>query len=190
MTQKIRADLEITSSSTDRSGITTINMNSFTPDHIVGTTFKNIQVNENGEFVVGTPASFTVDGNLTYSTETWNAPVSPTAPATPPTSPEAWDAHRETYDDKILWWSYNGTSWVLESLEDRPSKVLRYDMTVTSDWQTSFILPQYFDVIFLRVNWEIYIKDESFSHSWSTITWINPFFSLQTIDTVSIFYNS
>jgi len=70
MTQKIRADLEITSSSTDRSGITTINMNSFTPDHIVGTTFKNIQVNENGEFVVGTPASFTVDGNLTYSTET------------------------------------------------------------------------------------------------------------------------
>ena len=57
------------------------------------------------------------DGNLTITIETGNAPVSPTAPATPPSSPISWDTVREEYDDTILWWSYNGSSWTLESSE-------------------------------------------------------------------------
>lgn len=53
MPKKFRiSQMEVTSSASNRSWIRTTNMTSATPDHSVGTTFKNVQVNENWEFVV------------------------------------------------------------------------------------------------------------------------------------------
>jgi len=52
MSKKFRENIEITSSDADRSGIVTTNMNSTTPDKVVGATFKAVLVNENGEYVV------------------------------------------------------------------------------------------------------------------------------------------
>lgn len=55
MSQKFRVkEIRIKSELANRSGIVTENMTSATPDHEVGTSFKNVQVDENGEFVVGT----------------------------------------------------------------------------------------------------------------------------------------
>jgi len=45
-------NIEIVSDSINRSWLTTENMTSSTPDKLVGTTFKSVLVNENGEFVV------------------------------------------------------------------------------------------------------------------------------------------
>ena len=53
MSQKFRVkQMRVKSESANRSGIVTENMTSATPDQIVWTIFKNVQVNENGEFVV------------------------------------------------------------------------------------------------------------------------------------------
>lgn len=53
MSKKFRlSQLELTSDAANRSGLRTTNMTSATPDHIVWTTFKNVQVNENWELVV------------------------------------------------------------------------------------------------------------------------------------------
>jgi len=53
MSQKFRVrELKIKSAIADRSGLVTENMTSTTPSKVVGTTFKNVVVNEAGEFVV------------------------------------------------------------------------------------------------------------------------------------------
>lgn len=53
MSQKFRVrELKIKSAIADRSGLVTENMTSATPDKVVGTIFKNVLVDENGEFVV------------------------------------------------------------------------------------------------------------------------------------------
>ena len=46
------AKLQLTSDTADRSGLQTVNMTSSTPDTVTGTTFKNVLVDETGEFVV------------------------------------------------------------------------------------------------------------------------------------------
>jgi hypothetical protein len=46
------SQLELTSSAANRSGLQTVNMTSSTPDTVTGTTFKNVLVDETGEFVV------------------------------------------------------------------------------------------------------------------------------------------
>lgn len=53
MSKKFRlSQLELTSDAANRSWLRTTNMTSSTPDTVVWTTFKNVLVNENGEFVV------------------------------------------------------------------------------------------------------------------------------------------
>jgi hypothetical protein len=53
MSQKFRVrELKIKSAVANRSGLITENMTSTTPDKLVGTTFKAVLVNENGEQVV------------------------------------------------------------------------------------------------------------------------------------------
>ena len=52
MTQEIRSDVAIKSTTVNRSGLRTTNMTSTTPDHQEGTSWKNVQVDENGNFVV------------------------------------------------------------------------------------------------------------------------------------------
>lgn len=48
MSYKMRVkELKLKSELTNRSGLVTDNMTSSTPDQITGTTFKNVQVNEN-----------------------------------------------------------------------------------------------------------------------------------------------
>ena len=55
MSQKFRVrELKIKSGTADRSGLVTENMTSSTANKVVGNTFKNVVVNENGEFVVDT----------------------------------------------------------------------------------------------------------------------------------------
>jgi hypothetical protein len=49
---KTLKNLNIKSSANNRSGIVTENMTSATADKVVGTTFKNVLVNETGEQVV------------------------------------------------------------------------------------------------------------------------------------------
>lgn len=46
------AKLQLTSDTANRSGLQTVNMTSSTPDTVTGTTFKNVLVDETGEFVV------------------------------------------------------------------------------------------------------------------------------------------
>lgn len=54
MAQKFRLrELRLKSEFSDRSGLVTENMTSTTPDKVVGTIFKAVLVDENGEFVVG-----------------------------------------------------------------------------------------------------------------------------------------
>lgn len=71
MSQKFRVkQMRVKSEANNRSGIVTENMTSATADQVVGTTFKNVQVNENGEFVVwpntwGWSNIYTNDGTLT-----------------------------------------------------------------------------------------------------------------------------
>lgn len=52
----------------------------------------------------------TTDLNLTVSSQTGNS--AGVAPISPPGSPDTGDIHLESYDDYLVWWSYNGTSWV------------------------------------------------------------------------------
>lgn len=62
MTQEIRANVAIKSTTLDRSGLRTKNMTSTTPDHQEGTSWKNVQVDENGNFVTGTDSSAANNG--------------------------------------------------------------------------------------------------------------------------------
>lgn len=61
--------MRVKSETNNRSGIVTENMTSATPDQVVGTTFKNVQVNENGEFVVVNQV--VADKSYLYNVNTW-----------------------------------------------------------------------------------------------------------------------
>ncbi len=67
--------MRVKSESANRSGIVTENMTSATPDQIVWTTFKNVQVNENGEFVVWPNWGWGWATNLTYTPSPTNGTV-------------------------------------------------------------------------------------------------------------------
>lgn len=67
--------MRVKSESANRSGIVTENMTSATPDQIVWTTFKNVQVNENGEFVVWPNWGWGWATNLTYTASPTNGIV-------------------------------------------------------------------------------------------------------------------
>ncbi len=93
MSYKMRVkELKLKSELTNRSGLVTDNMTSSTPDQITGTTFKNVQVNENGEFVV-------------WPSWGWSWWVTYTTNATAPLSPITWD-YRENWSGVISVWSW------------------------------------------------------------------------------------
>lgn len=69
------AKLQLTSDTANRSGLQTVNMTSSTPNTVTGTTFKNVLVDETGEFVVSSAPVWAIT-----EVYRWN-----TAPATPST---------------------------------------------------------------------------------------------------------
>lgn len=82
--------MRVKSEANDRSGIVTENMTSWTADHVTGTSWKNVQVDENWEFVVW-PSGWASATNLTYTaaptngvvnSDTWTDATIPLADAT------------------------------------------------------------------------------------------------------------
>ena len=94
MSQKFRVqEMRIKSWTANRSWLVTENMTSATADQVIGTTFKNVQVNENGEFVV-------------WPSWGWSSWLTYTINATSPSSPSVWD-YRETLWGVISVWSWS-----------------------------------------------------------------------------------
>ena len=65
--------LQLTSDAANRSGLQTVNMTSSTPDTVTGTTFKNVLVDETGEFVVKSAPAWVLNEVYRWTT----APTSP-----------------------------------------------------------------------------------------------------------------
>lgn len=94
MSQKFRVqEMKIKSWIANRSWLVTENMTSSTPNQVTGTTFKNVQVNENWEFVV-------------WPSWGWSWWVIYTTNATAPISPTVWD-YWENLGGVISVWNWS-----------------------------------------------------------------------------------
>lgn len=159
MSKKFRlSQLELTSDTSNRSGLVTKNLTSATADKVVWTTFKNVLVDENGEIVVGawlsTPTSTSVTGNtngdVTSMSFRWENDTGALNTATSGVMQKVFRQQTvaswlltdtvivEEYVDNTLYvdLAYGNNTTGLRERADRPFATVAAAVTASSPWDT------------------------------------------------------
>lgn len=88
------------------------------------TTGQSFYVDASGNWTAFPLAEFNL--NTTMSNETGS--LAGSSPLSPPTNPDTGDLHQEIYDDKMVWFNWNGTTWIIAGSID---SIITYRAPVT-----------------------------------------------------------
>ncbi len=162
MSYKMRVkELKLKSELTNRSGLVTDNMTSSTPDQITGTTFKNVQVNENWEFVVSWETSWVCDATIVSNAEIlWL---------------DKWDIWM------TVCWSWTSADGKRIRLHDAlllPSYVPPIiNQFVFNTWTAPSIASFEATIWFTLINWVLSWDTITFDNTWYAIPWYAFYFN-------------